>query len=459
MRKTSALIINGAKEKNAGRKNSSPVRSASKPVVNQPVSLSQQNSRPQSRALVEELKQKLKPMLFSNFKNLRVYDAKGDTTKEWYIEYHYLIPGTDSYKRIKERFDMNRITSAIERRTYANYCLEFMKQKLRDGFNPFEAVKVIGQKEDFRILVQLQKIQNGFSFNATDAAKAAYTEHYNRFKKFVELKRLIELYMVEINIDHAKAYKKYLLYECGLAIKTVNASLSYMAGYWSEAIEKKWVNANPFLSVPRAKKKEQAIDPDAIERFEPLTGTELDAIFKTLKEKKEIDFIRYIVFIFYAWARPAEIARLKVGDIDLNRDLIHFQRKITKNQKPAFVQIVPPLKRMLLQMNLENYPMDHFLFSGNGNGFLPGRKKLSRDRARDRWRAIVKDELGVNKDMYALKHTGNIEYLLQNVGKVDLKWQQMQNRHSTSAMTDRYNRKLGIYLIAVGELNYKLFQI
>jgi hypothetical protein len=60
--------------------------------------------------------------------------------------------------------------------------------------------------------------------------------------------------------------------------------------------------------------------------------------------------------------------------------------------------------------------------------------------------------------MYSLKHTGNIEYLLNNKGKTDLKWQQSQNRHKTSSMTDLYNRKLGAYFIEVGELNFRVFE-
>ena len=65
------------------------------------------------------------------------------------------------------------------------------------------------------------------------------------------------------------------------------------------------------------------------------------------------------------------------------------------------------------------------------------------------WDAIVKRKLTIDKNMYALKHTGNIEYLLQNKGNIDLKWMQMQNRHSSTAMTEKYIRKLGAYFIDV----------
>lgn len=119
---------------------------------------------------------------------------------------------------------------------------------------------------------------------------------------------------------------------------------------------------------------------------------------------------------------------------------------------------MPPLKELLEEIKLEKYDSNLFLFSGDDAGFKPGFKKLTHHRPSRKWLDVVKTELKINKDQYALKHTGNIEYLLRNKEKANLKWQQMQNRHSSSAMTDRYNRKLGAYFIEVGDLNFKEFK-
>jgi hypothetical protein len=56
-----------------------------------------------------------------------------------------------------------------------------------------------------------------------------------------------------------------------------------------------------------------------------------------------------------------------------------------------------------------------------------------------------------------LKHTGNIQLLLRNKGKVDLKWQQSQNRHGSSTMTDRYTRDMGAYFVELNDLNFVEF--
>ena len=57
--------------------------------------------------------------------------------------------------------------------------------------------------------------------------------------------------------------------------------------------------------------------------------------------------------------------------------------------------------------------------------------------------------------MYALKHTGNIEYLLQNKDNVNLKWQQLQNRHHSQAQTEAYNRRIGAYFINMDKVNFR----
>ena len=55
-----------------------------------------------------------------------------------------------------------------------------------------------------------------------------------------------------------------------------------------------------------------------------------------------------------------------------------------------------------------------------------------------------------------LKFCNDSPILLYYKGNTNLKWQQMQNRHSSSAITDRYNRKLGAYFIEVGEINFRI---
>ncbi|MBN8665840.1 MAG: tyrosine-type recombinase/integrase [Chitinophagales bacterium] len=381
---------------------------------------------------------------FLNFKHLKLY-----TGKSWYIEYYYRIPGTEDFKRFKVRFDMNRIKNLTERKLYAQEALKFMREKLDGGFNPFMHAGM-HQDSDHRILAQLFKLKTLMSEGVSITMAASYTEHYNRFEKFIEGRSWQLFTMAAIGMDQAKLYKKWLM-DSGFSKKTVNASLSYMAMFWAQAIEQKWAVLNPFLSVPRLKKA-QAIERKSDERFEPITGNELVTLFEALDNEKLQDFRDFCAFIYYSWARPIEISRLRVADIDLNASTIRFKRSTTKNAKADFVQIVPPLKEILKRRMLQLKDGTHFLF---GQGFAIGPVPLRKNKPSEYWRETVKNKLGIDKDMYALKHTGNIEYLLLNKGNVDIKWQQKQNRHSSSAMTERYNRKLGAYFIDLKDVQFR----
>jgi hypothetical protein len=127
------------------------------------------------------------------------------------------------------------------------------------------------------------------------------------------------------------------------------------------------------------------------------------------------------------------------------------------------VQIVPAPAPYLENMELQTYPKEHYLFSegrplrdSRGNpSYEPGISLVQKSKFYRTWVKVVKEGLGIDKNLYALKYTDNIEYLQQNKGSIDLKWQQMQNRHSSITMTERYNRQLGVYFIEVENVKFR----
>jgi integrase len=430
-----------------------PVRSTSESRSSSGFSVSVKKSRATSRALIDEFKN-ANPMLLP-YKPAKLYSGNGDLTKEWYIEYYYLEPGEiDKYRRFKERFDINRIKTYQERLAYGKEFVRFLNEKLKNGFNPFEAVKVVRGNVEVKILAQIFSIVTELSQMASSYSISTYTEHYNRLTKYIKEKQLEGFTMFDLDMEQAKRYKKWLQAN-QYARKTINSTFSYLSQFWDLGIEKKWVSDNPFKTIPRVSKKEE-VRTTEVERFEPLTSAEMDKIFEHLIAAGENNFITYLAMIYYAWVRPIEITRLKISDLDFSRDAIRFRKSETKNNTAAYVQMVPPLKKLLSKIDLQNLSADQYLFSKDG--FRPGYDKMDKHFGLEKWRAVVKEGLGIQKDMYALKHTGNIEYLLNNKGNVDLKWQQKQNRHSSSVMTDNYNRKLGLYFIEVGDLNFRHFQ-
>lgn len=388
------------------------------------------------------------------FKKPLIYKAGGDVKKRWYVYFYYLYPGSaDKYKLFREEFGMNKIKTYRERYWFAQELQEFLYRKLIHGFNPFTDVNHEPESATYGILQQMELIRLKMSNNAGFHRTKTYKEMYNRFQIWIDQKEMQTIQMHHITIEHVKEFKAWCLFQKNLSAKTTNNSLSHLGMYWEEAENARMVYNNPFRSVPKAKKRDNPRADNQPIRFEPLKDQEMKDIFKIMREMKQHRFLNFCAFIYYAWARPIEILRLRISDIELDRGLIRFQKGQTKNGHASYVQIVKPLEDILRSMDLHKYPPDYYIFS---RMYQPGKIMLSKINPSSRWRAVVKEKMGINKDLYALKHTGNIEYLQRNKGKADLKWQQMQNRHHSPTQTEAYNKRIGAYFIDLQDVNFRM---
>jgi integrase len=428
-------------------RSSTPDLATSKQLKNNRLGTGKEQKRlqkkPLSNILVNEFKQLKALNMLSNYIPAKLY--KGADT--WYIYYSYNIPGTYKKRRFKEYFDINRIKDLTDRLIYGNAAVKFMNKKLAEGFNPFTAVKKKSDKANLPILQQLEIVCNNLRQRQTQVTKTTYVTMENRFKKFILQEGFCDMSIFHFDIDHANKFKRFLVSQ-KLSRKTVNATLSHLSLFWESAIENKVAAGNPFKDVPKIKREINNSDQEDI--FEPLTQAELTAIFGYMNKNNQRNFLRFIAMIYLAWARPVEITRLCIDDIDLKNDYIKFKKSETKNSKGSFVQIVPQLKEILLEMDLKKYPGNYYLF---GNNFLPSETQMYFKLPGKLWKKIV-GKLQIDKRMYALKHTGNIEYLHASKDNINIKWQQSQNRHKTAEMTERYNRKLGAYFIDVTQMKF-----
>jgi integrase len=291
------------------------------------------------------------------------------------------------------------------------------------------------------VVDQVEEIYIEMCADVSKNTQDTYLCMKNRFVNFINENSLEKISVLQVSSEIVDHFQDYLLNK-KLSPKTINSTMSHLGMFWDIAKKNKIAFSNPFRDIIPIRRKNSSSK--AADKFEPLTTKEVQIIMDHLKTSEDKNFMYFISMIYLAWARPVEIRRLRVSQIDLINDYIVFKKAETKNERGAYVQIVPSLKKLLLQMNLDQYPKDYFLFA---KGFLPGIKPITEKRAQRMWISVVRETLGIDKAMYAFKHTGNIEYLQNNKGNVNLKWQQAQNRHSSAAMTERYNRQLGAYFI------------
>lgn len=397
------------------------------------VSIKDLKSRAKSRAALETAKP---------YKPAKLYHGNH---AEWYIEYYYLKPDGSGWKRIKERFDIGRIRTRYGDDAaiiYGQECCRLLNNELAAGMNPFERrIK----KTAATAYQTLHRLVQKMAATASVHAANAYREHLNRLARFMPVIQQPGFSISDFSRTHADQYIS-AMDAAQLAPKTINGSIMHLQLFWKELQKNSLVTTNVWAQVDRLKKKV------ASTRYEPFTADELQQIFAHLEKSKQQHLLNFLHFIYYAWARPAELRKLRVGDIRLADGLIRFSADDTKNKKGAFVQIVPKLAATIEKMQLEKYPAEYYVF-GKGK-MAPGKQPLNKYSLVERWQQHVAGKLGTTKTMYALKHTGNIMYLLSSKNDVNIKWMQMQNRHSSPAMTEKYIRALGAYFIDTDQVNF-----
>lgn len=213
-----------------------------------------------------------------------------------------------------------------------------------------------------------------------------HTSHENRFKRFLEEKQLSSVPIAFFTASEAEQYKNWLIAK-ELAVKTINESLTYMTRYFKTGFKSKWVLSNCFEDIEPVSRRRKRKENGKAEKFEPITTAEMKRIFPMLREKGEVEYIIYLSIIYYAWPRPVEISRLRISNVDLERDIISFASNDTKNLSYASVQIVPQLKKLLESIALHRYPQDYYLFSRDG--MKPGPMPLGESYISKKWKRLV----------------------------------------------------------------------
>jgi integrase len=182
------------------------------------------------------------------------------------------------------------------------------------------------------------------------------------------------------------------------------------------------VSSNPFNSIERMKK--------ANANLTYFSASDLAKINKHLPlENYPLYAIAYL--IFHAYIRIAELPRICIADIDLNRRVIIIRPEVGKNRKQYIIGMHPELHKVLVKLNLHEYNPAWYLFSSN---LQPGTTCINPNRLHDAWR-IFATKHKINKTLYKLKHTGAGMSVEAGANIRDL---QLQLRHSSLEMTQIY---------------------
>ncbi|MDO1500342.1 site-specific integrase [Winogradskyella maritima] len=405
----------------------------------------------------------------------KIYDAKGDLSKRWYLYFSYLDPETGKLKRCKNIYGKTNKYHTKEARysilsTYRRQLLKLLKE----GYSPFEdnsqrvnkdkkaiemaeptpTIEVENEPTEVKKIETSKKrpdgitktthsektIKEAFDF-ALDLKESVvgFSTHRDYKNRAYQFMAWLEEYMPEI--DYASQLDKSAIngflndLQLNASARNRNNHRTNLSALLqvmedNDIIAHNYIkNIKPLKSIPKRNKT---------------YSLELqEEIFTHLEEADPI-LLLFIKFISFNLLRPIEVCRLKVGDLNLKEKTITFKAK----NSPLKTKIIPQILLDDLP-DLSNIKSDHFLFTPDKiGGPWEATENNRRDYFTKRFLKVVKKPFNLEKNytMYGFRHTFITKLykaLIKTSTPFAAKSQLMLiTGHSTMTALDKYLRSI-----------------
>ncbi|MEO1808603.1 MAG: site-specific integrase [Bacteroidota bacterium] len=328
---------------------------------------------------------------------IKIYDASGDLSKRWFV-YYFNLEG----KRIKVYGGINRGKTKAERREIAEALLE--------EIHLYAEYKLIRHLRLY--LESKRKTLRHRTYNS-------YSSRFNRFKSWYRGQTMNGL--------QAQAFLDYQVEVRGLGPTSVNMLRTFMSTAYIWMIKRGHEKENPFAGTEKLK-----ANPEPARYFQP----HQIKILQNVISKESPELWLFCQFLYYTFIRPAELRRLRIGDIVFSSQQIYIPSSKSKNKKSQHVAI-PRAFWGVVQENFAHLPSHLYIF---GKGGEPGEQQIGINYMGNIHRPILR-RLGFSSDykLYSWKHTGCVMAVRAGCSMKDL---QIQLRHHSLDQVDQYIRQL-----------------
>ena len=401
--------------------------------------------------------------LKKQFSNPKIYSAKGDLSKRWYVYFSYRNPSTGKLTRQTPFYgNVNTFKTKEERMLalsiYRMTILKFLKQ----GYSPYEdntalhkeqapssSVETV-ETEVYDPQIHLDpaptKAETGMTIpeaiefdlaikmkTLRDSSIRSYKSHINVFKAWLDANHKDVKYMGTIDKKLVFEFLNHILQDTSARNRNnYRASLSSLF----QCLEDNEIVPINFIG------KIKVLN-SAPKRNKTYSLEQQEEIFEYLKQTDPL-LLLYIKFVSYNFLRPLEVCRLKVGDIDLKTKTLSF---VAKNS-PIKTKIIPDILLKELP-DLSNLEQDSCLFTPDGIGkYWDIKLESKRGNFTKRFGQTVKKKFGLDLDhtLYSFRHTFITKLyrqLLKQGSPFEAKSKLMQiTGHSSMSALEKYLRDM-----------------
>jgi len=236
-----------------------------------------------------------------------------------------------------------------------------------------------------------------------------------------------DLYVYEFERVLIGEFLDYIYIERNRTAQTRNNYLNVLRVFSGFLVEKGYANSRPtdVIKTLRKGEKERKV----------LKESDLQSLFSHL-ETSDKHYLLACKVLYYTFIRPKEMSKICIKHILLERKMIFVPSGNSKNHKSANVAIPVKLHKLLVELEIEKYNPEWFLFSDK---FMPGPIRKTEKSFRDKWISIRKKlKFPETYKFYSLKDTG-ITDMIRSVGDVLIV--RDQARHHSLSITDLYTDK------------------
>jgi integrase len=355
-----------------------------------------------------------------------------DLSKPWFVWFRY----DGHLYRFKQ--GINRYKTYRERMQEASALCTALHNKLKTGWNPDDVTPQIDHYT-FKQALEFALEQKKGKLNPKTISDYGCT---TRFILDAAETLLIDRKPVR---DITRRHVTTVLYKAKLmrqwSNKAFNKNLNQLKALMSELVRWELIPNNPAFMI-------QPLETDESVANIPPTDEDRQLIREHLA-KRDPNYLRFAMLIFHTGIRVREAIKLQIGMVNMRERTIIVPGSIAKNKKTRVVPLNPFIHTELQALNIHQYPRDFFLFGsyraeGIGNrqkeaDFIPGPTKLKDCTCNRRWKRLIKQELGINKTQYSLKHCGADAKIIAGM---DMDALRHLYGHQSKQMTEVYARKI-----------------
>jgi integrase len=353
------------------------------------------------------------------FSTPKIYKAKGDLSKRWYVYFSYRNPKTGKLQRMQNVYGKaNKYSTKEDRLFVLTVYKRTLLKLLKEGFNPFQDNRALLAKRNAKVKstkaepssevettkgqeasVPAMSIKEAFNFGLKLKEKllnkTTRRGYENRIKNFIKWVENVHPEIHTIDKVDRKLVTQFLNHVLENTSARNRNNFRVDLSSLIQVLEDNDIVATNFVKrIPVLKSIPQ--------RNKTYSKEKQEKIYKYL-EKQDALLLLYIKFISYNFLRPIEVCRLKIGDIDLKNKVIKFKAK----NSPLKTKIIPDLLINDLP-DLSKMNKSLCLFTPDQIG---GKWETEIDNKRDyfskRFKKVVKDPFGLGKDygLYSFRHT------------------------------------------------------